>query len=1394
MDPGTAIAVATLATKVLSIIWKYGSEVKNARASIMLLADEIHGFREVMQKVQDLLSKSSRISIPASLEKTIKQALLELQSLEGQLDSVEGSKRMRLFGKRALKWPLTKKEVDERVARFQRMKATINLALNTDSTSLIIDVDSTVTGIKEKQMAVEQEQQLGKLPFAGNASFDSYHRQHESSCMANTRVELLQRLQDWGTDHQRPIFWLSGMAGTGKSTISRTLANRFKHDKILGGNFFFSRASGEANNAANLVGTLARQLANTSPALKQSICEAISLNQDVVRQGLRNQWKELIFAPLSKAGIHGRPNINLVIDALDECSSDDDIRIILQLFVEVKIMTTVDLGVFITSRPEVVIRLGFDAMPGIIHQRLDLRDIPRPIVEHDICVLLESEFDRIRREHKLHDWPSESDRRSLVQRSECLFIYAKTACRYIGDFAWDPEERLAEILHEGSTGVAATAGLDAMYMQVLKSALTLGQNEAEASALCIRFRHVVGAIVTIFDELSIPALGELLSMTPRSVDAALSRLHSVLDLSPDGQSPIRLLHPSFHDFLIDGRRCKDERFCVNKTLAHGELVSVCLETMSAALNRNMCRLPTPGSSPQDVDSGALDTNLPKHVRYACEYWVDHLMTARSNTTAQHWLSDSEKVHSFFRKDFLHWLEAMSLMRKMPRALGEHVSLLALVQDARRFVLRNSAIIEEAPLQTYASALVFSPAESLIRESYSHQLPTWLTRLPEADSAWGNCVQNLSSNDEFSSIAFSPNGKFLVCVVNPRFPDETSVIQLWDVVTGTLYSTLDGDQSSISDVVFLHNGNLASLSSDNILQVWEPITGLNTLIFDVGVYTIDDRHEFFWARRRILSLSDGDLAILCPDHTIRIWSLTKQSFSEPVTQDLRVTSLFGCLSYGRFVFSSFEFGQQFELRLFDPSKSSVRLLVSQTDTYGDPSKLVAATLDDKVAWASPKMAGIIWLLDTAIGALSRLGKHSSGVRVLEFCPDGTRLISGGDDRTLISWDLLSQAHSVIGTCLESPFSIAISPDGKRMATMNIEQTTVQLWDLLFESRQYTPGIKPRPLSAPHETFGAITTSDGSESPPTMEVRDIVNNQLAFICGCVSAHGIKVLPPTGGRQAATSAYGSVSLQQPFEKTDSRSLSSGVVHPHILAFSSDGKLLASGSRNGHIQIWNSKTTCLQSTWAHGSRISRITFSPDCTRLASLGEFSARRSSPVTMRLWEVNTGQILYDTDCFDLGGVAISADNKYIAFPAQRGGISVYDTVKKERHDLSTGNVEDLAFSDDSKALALCSERDIDVVQYDRVFPINVYIGPVVRCNNGSYMDTAQGRIWISHANTTRWDRNDDRWITERGRKMLWLPPEYDIWCMARHNDFFAIGHRDGVRFLEFTHDDVLLDTD
>lgn len=500
---------------------------------------------------------------------------------------------------------------------------------------------------------IDQNQALDKLSYTGDAAFDSYHYQHESRCIPNTRVDLLRQLEEWSNSSKECIFWLSGMAGTGKSTIARTIAGSISGQGRLGASFFFSRGGGDLGHAGKFVSTLAYQLAKVSPDLKRLICDAIAEQDDIIHQGLYNQWKQLIIRPLSKMGSN-KSNLVFVIDALDECEGDDNIKLILQLFIQAKDLEAMQLRLFLTSRPEVAIRLGFQDMPEIIHQNLDLRDIPRQIVEDDISEFMSHELNKIRKAHSLPtDWADENIIRRLVEKSDGLFIYAATACRFIGDQDLNPKKQLPLMLQDVPDS-SSIANLDKMYLQILKQTISEDHDKKKKNELSKRFRQIVGPIVVLFDVLPSSALGYLLSIDREEIDLTLKSLHSLLNISKNREFPIRLLHPSFRDFLLDRERCRDDFFWIDQQVVHINLAKDCLQLLFKTLKRDICSLES---------SGHLTCKVQIDVQYACLYWVAHLEHVDPDHRNEIGLHDNGRVYSFLQKHFLHWLEALSRMRK-----------------------------------------------------------------------------------------------------------------------------------------------------------------------------------------------------------------------------------------------------------------------------------------------------------------------------------------------------------------------------------------------------------------------------------------------------------------------------------------------------------------------------------------------------------------------------------------------------------------------------------------------------------------------------------------------------------------------------------------------------------
>jgi hypothetical protein len=213
------------------------------------------------------------------------------------------------------------------------------------------------------------------------------------------------------------------LAGTGKSTIARTVARRYFDQKRLGASFFFSRGGGDVGHAGKFFTSFAAQLARNVPQIQRLISDAVIEQNDIANQSLRDQWRHLVFHPLSRLeGSSSLSSYVLIVDALDECDNEDYIRMILQLLAEAQLLK-IRLRVLITSRPEVPIRYGFCQIPHTEHHDFILHNIEAAIVDHDIFTFLHYKMGSIRQEWALGTgWPGEQALRKLVVNASGLFI------------------------------------------------------------------------------------------------------------------------------------------------------------------------------------------------------------------------------------------------------------------------------------------------------------------------------------------------------------------------------------------------------------------------------------------------------------------------------------------------------------------------------------------------------------------------------------------------------------------------------------------------------------------------------------------------------------------------------------------------------------------------------------------------------------------------------------------------------------------------------------------------------------------------------------------------------------------------------------------------------------
>jgi hypothetical protein len=483
-----------------------------------------------------------------------------------------------------------------------------------------------------------------------------YKAGHHDTCLRGTRESVLDDIMRWAKDPQeRHVFWLNGLAGTGKSTIAQTFSEIVAQTGILGASFFCSRDYLDRKELKNIFPSLAYQLACRYPAFRRRIIQVVRQDPSVAQNSLIYQFKDLIVEPLSSTNI----SCVIVVDALDECVDDQPASAILSVLAR-HIDQLQFVKFFITGRPEPRIRTGF-RLPFLepLTQIFLLHEVKLSDVDEDIRLYLHEKLTAIAKQRSNFDvsdpWPCENDLVALTKKSSGLFIFATTLVRFIGSEHHEPKERLQLIVtssdstvHEGRTGI------DQLYTQVL----TLAFLDLNEDTVFTNLRRVLGAVILAFNPLSREQIAKILDINPFLIASTVRHLHSVLLVPDEDSKEIRVFHKSFPDFLQDRERCPDPKFFIDSPVHHGDIALDCLELLKK-LESNPCDLPDFVMN-RDVANlqQLLEDKVGSATRYACGYWVMHLRS--SPTTNDYAIRLIPSATQFFKNNVVQWIEVMSL--------------------------------------------------------------------------------------------------------------------------------------------------------------------------------------------------------------------------------------------------------------------------------------------------------------------------------------------------------------------------------------------------------------------------------------------------------------------------------------------------------------------------------------------------------------------------------------------------------------------------------------------------------------------------------------------------------------------------------------------------------------
>ncbi|CAE7156366.1 unnamed protein product, partial [Rhizoctonia solani] len=1034
-------------------------------------------------------------------------------------------------------------------------------------------------------------------------------------CTPNTRVKILGETMTWTRDPgAAKIYWMNGMAGTGKTTIAYTLCRQLEESKQLGAGFFCSRALPDCRNVNKIVPTIAYQLARFSNPYQNELCEVLSNNSNVAERDILVQFRKLIVDPLMKVKDAIPADVIIVIDALDECDDIGGTQLVLGLLFEHAI--SLPIKFFVTSRPEPNVYTKITSSEDSYRFILHLHDIEQSVVQSDIHTYLNDELRFIEAE-------SEEINR-LSAQAGCLFIFAATVVRYIEprNAAVDHRERLTTILDTHTRAEEqAYRELDGLYLAILAPTLKGGKgNETKGRRL------VLHAVLSAREPLAIRTIMELTGLKDeKKVELALLPFRSLLRVSVDS-SVVTTLHASFSDFMSDPARSGN--FFCDLAEQNTYMAMRCFEIMKRMLKFNICSIETSSKPDRDIpDLGVrINERISSGLSYASRYWGEHIREAKfSNALAN-------MLDKFLHHRMLFWMEVLNLKdwigygaAILLHALNllldsSQADLRATIQDSRNFITTYAASpASQSTPHIYISGLPQAPSHSLVREIY------W-PRTKGLFQTQGTVVKNRGDaalatwavGTRVYTLALSKDGKRIAS------GSDDGSISVWDANKGTrLVGPLSKHQQIVFSVAFSPDGSrIASGSWDRTICISNAYTG-DTLIGPLTGHT---------GLIKCLSFSsDGAvLASASDDSTIRIW--------DPLTGAQVGTGLTGHASgVNGVVFTSngthlVSCSDECTIRVWD-WKTGISVNRPFEGHTGWVRCIALSPDDSLIAFESGSDNHTIrvWSIEQGKTVVGPLTGHTGRVISVTFAPDGKRIVSGSYDQTIRVWS------SETGDMIAGPFtghehwvcSVLFSRDGTQVISGSIDGT-IRVWD-----------------ANPSSSTGADMVSSGHTAAISAIVispdgtRVISGSDDHTICIWGMHDGTLILGPlTGHTSMVTSlacthdstciisgsadrtvrtwdAHTGLTLSNPFARHGD--------WVWAVAVSPDGNLIASGADDGSVKIWNRHNGIQAGNFPthHTGYVQSVVFSSDSIYLAS-------GSYDMSVCLWDANTGSLVWRSE--------------------------------------------------------------------------------------------------------------------------------------------------------------------
>lgn len=447
----------------------------------------------------------------------------------------------------------------------------------------------------------------------------------------------------WWTRNDSRFLWIYGDPGKGKTMMMISLISEVSKrlNDLPGSNvlayFFCQNTSSDLNTAVSVLRGLIYLLIDQEKKLIRHVRKSYDgAGRQLFEDGNALYALQAVLKDILMDQSLG--DVYFMVDALDEC--DSTIHDLLKWIISTSSQVTPKTKWLTTSRnqPAFIERLGRGRQ---LHTSLELNSL------HVATAVASFIAYKVKELADLKSYPSELQlfvRESLLEKAEDTFLWVALVCKELNDVR---PQRVKSWLGKIPTGLIP------LYERMLDQALH--QKDDDDIEVC---RRILRAVILAFRPLRLEEIA-LFAEVSEGVSDLVGQCGSFITIR---EETAYLVHQSAKDFLSDRKR--KDIFASGQEHEHAVTTRLCLEFMSNKLKKDICDFKTPGICLGDFDETRIETYLPFHIQYACLHWVDHLQQAGPTEQETLLLGEDCRVFGFFKRHFLHWLEALSLMRKV----------------------------------------------------------------------------------------------------------------------------------------------------------------------------------------------------------------------------------------------------------------------------------------------------------------------------------------------------------------------------------------------------------------------------------------------------------------------------------------------------------------------------------------------------------------------------------------------------------------------------------------------------------------------------------------------------------------------------------------------------------